>query len=129
MNNPTVEGNYTTIFKDGSIIYENPWMIRKDGTGKWYWNEDVRGGVVAWNKIPEGGYKFHTNYRLPDWELHELVYAQLTLEALEHGGVDDWEWYSESIKDYCNSCHADSIEDIVKEELETGYYSGYKMKT
>jgi hypothetical protein len=53
MNNPTKEANYITIFKDGSIIYGNPWLMFEDGHGKWYWNEECRGGVVAWYETEE----------------------------------------------------------------------------
>ena len=27
MENPTKEANYTTIFADGSVILENPWIM------------------------------------------------------------------------------------------------------
>ena len=75
MENPTKGGYYTTVFYDGSIIHENLWMVFPDGTGKWYWNESDRGNIVAWFPIPEGGYKYHKWYKLPDWELEELLGA------------------------------------------------------
>ena len=33
-------------------------------------------------------------------ELIELVAAQMKLMALESGGVDNWEWYGESLHEY-----------------------------
>ena len=33
-------------------------------------------------------------------ELDELRDAQARLSALEAGGVDNWEWYDEALKDY-----------------------------
>lgn len=127
MTNPTKEANYTTIFADGSVILENPWLIRPDGTGKWYWNEEPRGGVVAWNEIPEGGYKYHKYYKLPDWELRDLVIQSLTLEALSEAGIDNWEWYNQAIKDYCDYFHVNSIEELAERDLTEAYYKGYEI--
>ena len=33
-------------------------------------------------------------------EYTQLLDAQNKLSALENGGVDNWEWYSESLADY-----------------------------
>lgn len=33
-------------------------------------------------------------------EFYELYEASEKLEALEQGGVDNWEWYSESLRNY-----------------------------
>lgn len=120
MKNPTKEGNYTTIFKDGSIIHENPWLIFPDGHGKWYWNEECRGGVVAWNEIPEGGYNFHRWYRLPEDELRELLFAAAISEALTRVDID----YYDAIEDYCSSHKVQSIEELINAEM--AYYSGYE---
>jgi hypothetical protein len=35
-------------------------------------------------------------------EYDNLVHRSETLEALEQGGVDNWEWYGDSIKQYFN---------------------------
>ena len=37
---------------------------------------------------------------VPKEELKELLAAQKKLAALEHGGVDNWSWYSDSLNDY-----------------------------
>ena len=37
---------------------------------------------------------------IDDKKYNELLDAQKKLIALENGGVDNWEWYSESLKDY-----------------------------
>lgn len=37
---------------------------------------------------------------IPLEEYHELLDASAKLRALEVGGVDNWEWYYESLKDY-----------------------------
>ena len=127
MENPTKEANYTTIFADGSIIYENPWLVFPDGHGKWYWDEETRGGVIAWNEIPKGGYKFHKFYKLPDWELQDLLYAAYHFYALQKGGVDNWEWYGVSIDDFCKAEHINSIDELVEQDLIEGYFAGYQI--
>ncbi len=33
-------------------------------------------------------------------EYHSLKRSQAMLQALEHGGVDNWEWYDEAYKEY-----------------------------
>jgi len=80
MENPTKTGKYTTIFADGSVILENFFM---GNLNKWYWNEEASGGIVAWTNLPEGGYKKHNWYKIPDYELRELVVATAKYEAIE----------------------------------------------
>lgn len=41
-------------------------------------------------------------YIIDEEELRELLYSYYKLVALEYGGVDNWEWYSESQEDYLN---------------------------
>lgn len=43
--------------------------------------------------------KKETEYVLTESELSSLIEDRLILEALENGGVDNWEWYSESLSD------------------------------
>ena len=128
MENPKAEGNYTTIFADGSVILENHWIDFGDGHGKWYWNETFRGGVIAWNEIPEGGYKYHRRYKIPEWELRELVRSEFICEALEQAGVQQWEGYDKAIKDYCDHYYYSNIDQIVDDEIINGYYKGFEVK-
>lgn len=128
MNNPTKEGNYTTIFRDGSVILENPWLIRPDGNGKWYWNEECRGGVIAWNEIPEGGYNRHKWYKLSEDDLYDLIYSDLTISALMDAGIENEPIYDWAIKIFCNTHNVDTITALVEREMNTGYYSGYEIK-
>lgn len=104
MKNPTVEKNYTTIFADGSIIHENPWLMFDDGHGKWYWDEEIRGGVIAWNEIPEGGYNYHHEYKIPDWELEGLLKQTIKFQILENKNMiqhfTDKEWFEKEQKEY-----------------------------
>lgn len=39
-------------------------------------------------------------YIVKESELLELLKARLRLAALENGGVDNWEWYGDSLCDY-----------------------------
>ena len=39
-------------------------------------------------------------YILTEEELLSLLVSKITFIALENGGVDNWEWYSDSIHDY-----------------------------
>jgi len=47
-------------------------------------------------------------------ELQKLKRAQSKLEALEAGGVDNWEWYAESLKDWFKENECDElVEDMI----------------
>ena len=39
-------------------------------------------------------------YLVNESELIELLHDSLKLIALENGGVDNWDWYSQSIADF-----------------------------
>jgi hypothetical protein len=54
---------------------------------------------------------------VPIKELEQLIQDSLKLEALERGGVNDWEWYGESLADYYT--------DV--EEIIGGRINGYKQ--
>ena len=128
MNNPTVEKNYTTVFRDGSIIHENPWIMPM-GKGKWYWNEEARGGVVAWFEIPEGGYKYPKKYLLPSFELRDLLIDANKLDAIDQAGLTSSMMYYEALERYLDSQgHYDNFEDLANDQIE-GYYKGYEYKT
>lgn len=67
-------------------------------------------------------------YRIvPEERLLELFSAENKMIALESGGVDNWEWYGESICDYINEWVEEndldpdkhwSFEDIAKKDIE-----------
>lgn len=51
--------------------------------------------------------------------LQQLERSQRILDALEAGGVDNWEWYSESLKDFRKEEELENIiQDYVNEILE-----------
>ena len=47
--------------------------------------------------------------------LKELERAESKLNALESGGVDNWEWYSESLKDWFKE---NRLEELLEEVVE-----------
>lgn len=49
--------------------------------------------------------------------LKELWINDLKLAALESGGVDNWEWYGESINDFLKEQKAENFEELVKIEI------------
>lgn len=52
-------------------------------------------------------------YIVPEKRLRELLKAEARLAALEAGGVDNWEWYSDSLNDYLkNFCERNNITRI-----------------
>ena len=55
-------------------------------------------------------------YQISEKELRTLLDAYHRLAALEYGGVDNWEWYGESIDGYLNG--DEDFDDIVNEEIK-----------
>lgn len=39
-------------------------------------------------------------YKVSESKLKELIYDSLRWNALENGGVDNWDWYGASLTDY-----------------------------
>ena len=50
-------------------------------------------------------------------QLSSLLEEAYRYEALESGGVDNWSWYSESLKDYLNFIGYPDYETAVKKEI------------
>ena len=58
-------------------------------------------------------------YRLvPEAELRHYIEAWLKLQALEHGGVDNWEWYGCSLRDFLESWAKETGRDPEDEDLD-----------
>ena len=50
-------------------------------------------------------------------ELKELLEAEVKLNALECGGVDNWEWYGEAFSDYLGFDNKyDSWDELIENE-------------
>lgn len=47
-------------------------------------------------------------------ELIELIKALYKLAALENGGVDNWEWYGESISDFLDRYWIENHDALIK---------------
>ncbi len=53
-------------------------------------------------------------YIVPENLFKELLDSYITLMALEKGGVDNWEWYGESVKDYYKELEVKNMEEAIK---------------
>ena len=49
-------------------------------------------------------------------EYTRLLRAELFLQALEAGGVDNWDWYGEAYNDFLKSAYEDGL--LTPEEIE-----------
>ena len=70
------------------------------------------------------------NYVVSEEDLRKILEAEARYIALETEGVDNWEWYGESIRNYLNLYEADSIDEIVNKrmkEFETLWHHNAKM--
>jgi len=56
--------------------------------------------------------------KITQQKLIELERAQRKLLALEAGGVDNWEWYSEALKDFNREEEIDERIDALIDELQ-----------
>jgi hypothetical protein len=123
MINPTKPGVYTTIFKDGSIILYNEWMMFDNpNLNKWYFNESYHGGIIHWFK-PEEEYKPETYYKLPRHVLYDLVCASITNDAY-YQYFDTNELLAACSK--YNQENSAGLKDLVELEIEH-YYKGYEI--
>lgn len=66
-------------------------------------------------------------YIVPETVLKNLIRSSITLNALDYGGVENWEFFQSSIREYLDiaeSIYNSSFEDIselIKWELEKFY--------
>lgn len=63
------------------------------------------------------------NYELTENELKKYLTGYYTNEALEWGGVDNWEWYGESMDNYLEEKREENgeeyyIEDLIEDEIK-----------
>ena len=59
-------------------------------------------------------------YKVSKSELRELIHDSLMYSALQNGGVDNWEWYGESINMFLDECCGPDEDeyDIAEKELQ-----------
>lgn len=70
-------------------------------------------------------------YFLTESQLFKLLVSHHKLAALEKGGVNNWEWYSESLGNYLKAHNEEDFEAIAAKELEDfecGEFVTYKEK-
>ena len=64
------------------------------------------------------------NYELTRKELKKYLEGYYKNKALERGGVDNWDWYGDSLYDYCEDKRKETgnkdydIEDLVKDTID-----------
>lgn len=69
-------------------------------------------------------------YTVSEKRLKELILAELNLAALEQGGVDNWEWYGDSVSDFLNRLseeyeqNFEDFEDITEFFMENEFGDG-----
>ena len=65
-------------------------------------------------------------YKISETDLRRLLTDAYRFQALECGGVDNWEWYSEAFHDFVEECSKDEekeyedIDEIAEDSLK--YY-------
>ena len=59
-------------------------------------------------------------FKVYENDLIELIRASMMFYALESGGVDNWEWYGESLRDFLNenASKDDNFETLAEQELK-----------
>lgn len=50
-------------------------------------------------------------------EYKSLLKDSLVLTALESGGVDNWDWYGESIGDFLNRENVEDFDELVERDM------------
>jgi hypothetical protein len=60
-------------------------------------------------------------YVISEGRLRDLLHSEAILNALENGGVDNWEWYGDSIRDFFKRVNEEEIP-------EDGYSEGFEEK-
>ena len=56
-------------------------------------------------------------YVIDETVLKDLLINDLKFTALENGGVDNWEWYGESINDFLKEQKAKNFEELAETEI------------
>ena len=63
-------------------------------------------------------------FKISESELRELLRDSLLLQALDQGGVDNWDWYGASIKDFLASACSPEENDFT--DLAEHYLNDYQ---
>lgn len=65
---------------------------------------------------------------IPEKEAKEWYKSYLYMRALENGGVDNWEWYSESINNFIKECWDLNHPNDERKAYETEH-GAYRLST
>lgn len=55
---------------------------------------------------------------IPKDKLETYINGYLQLMALEQGGVDNWSWCGDSIRDFLDRHGADDFDELVEKEIK-----------
>ena len=58
------------------------------------------------------------NFLISEENLRDLLNGYLHYAALENGGVDNWDWYGESIRDFLRENEVKHFKDLIEKELK-----------
>lgn len=59
-----------------------------------------------------------SNILISEEELREFIESYMRLCALENGGVDNWNWYGESLRDFLKENEAEDFSELVEKEIQ-----------
>ena len=59
------------------------------------------------------------NYIVSEDLLKYLLISNYKLQALNYGGVDNWEWYGEALWDFLDERKANGFEELALEHIKT----------
>lgn len=60
-------------------------------------------------------------YKISEQELRYLIKRDYILRALEAGGVDNWDYYGEALRNMREYYNVEDIEEIVDKDLKENY--------
>lgn len=67
------------------------------------------------------------NIVLTETEFKNIYRGYLKYLALQGGGVDNWEWYSESLGDFLRDCYLENHPDRTEEDFNQSWYYDFDV--
>lgn len=73
---------------------------------------------VPYVEYTNGGIKEMRYFKVSELELRDYLLAVNKLACLERDGVDDWEWYMASRKEFIAECLGKTVEEVEENDLD-----------
>ena len=67
------------------------------------------------------------NVILTEMQFKEIYRGYLKYIALQGGGVDNWEWYGESLNDFLKECYFTNHPDKTLEDFNDSWFYDYAV--